>query len=196
MLYTSPDGNFIFGGYSSGWDMFVGVRTSGSAPTNFNGLYYQMGIDADFTDGFFDTYYGSFSALSNNNIIEHQRISSVGSAAYDYTFTNNYTFNSDGSYDDAFLSQHYVFGLGGAVRIGFGVSPILGLNVAIQAPTFSGNGVYLNPTAVLNAASSAPFTARLSLRASSFPSMAPGSHPAWLPPACFRCPPAWAAYKS
>jgi uncharacterized protein (TIGR03437 family) len=169
VLYISPDGNFIFGGDSSGFDMFVGVRTSGSAPTNFTGLYYQTGIDVDYADGFFDTYYGSFSVVAQPSatpmsgfVVEDQRVSSVGFPAYDYTFNNAYKFNSDGTYDDNFLSQHYVFGAGGAVRIGFGLGPVLGFNVALQAPSFSGSGVYLNPTGVVNAASFAPFTARLS----------------------------------
>jgi uncharacterized protein (TIGR03437 family) len=169
VLYITPDGNFIFGGDSSGFDMFVGVRTSGSAPTNFTGLYYQTGIDVDYADGFFDTYYGSFSVVAQPSatpaagfVVEDQRVSSVGFPAYDYTFNNAYKFNSDGTYDDNFLSQHYVFGVGGAVRIGFGLGPVLGLNVALQAPSFSGSGVYLNPAGVVNAASFAPFTARLS----------------------------------
>ncbi len=33
------------------------------------------------------------------------------------------------------------------------------MSVAVQAPQFSGSGVYLNPTGVVNSASSAPFTA-------------------------------------
>ncbi len=45
LLYISPDGNFIFGGNYSGYDMFVGVRAATSPPTNFAGLYYQAGLD-------------------------------------------------------------------------------------------------------------------------------------------------------
>jgi len=60
---------------------------------------------------------------------------------------------------DAFTSAQYFGGNGGAVRIGVGIGPSLSLSVAVQAPTFSGSGVYLNPTGVVNAASSAPFTA-------------------------------------
>jgi len=54
--------------------------------------------------------------------------------------------------------MNYVVGAGG-VRIGSGIGPYLGLNVALPAPGFSGSGVYLNPVGVINAASSAPFTA-------------------------------------
>jgi uncharacterized protein (TIGR03437 family) len=45
------------------------------------------------------------------------------------------------------------------VRIGSGIGPYLGINVALPAPGFSGSGVYLNPAGIVNAASSAPFTA-------------------------------------
>jgi uncharacterized protein (TIGR03437 family) len=40
-----------------------------------------------------------------------------------------------------------------------GITPYLGISVALQAPTPAGTGVYINPTGVVNAASNAPFTA-------------------------------------
>ena len=45
VMYISPDGNFIFGGSSSFWDFFVGVR-KGSA-TSLTGLYYTAGLSED-----------------------------------------------------------------------------------------------------------------------------------------------------
>lgn len=165
LLYISPDGNFVFGGAYNGFDIFVGVRT-GSATPNFNGVYYQAGIDSDIE--FFDTYYGSLNAYSDGTILEHQRIPElVSSSAGDYTFYDNYTLTGN-TYEDQELSQEFIFSSNGVYRIGFGnsissgVAPILGINVAIQAPSFSGSGVYLNPTGVLNDGSFAPFTARLS----------------------------------
>jgi len=162
LLYISPDGNFVFGGAYNGFDFFVGVRATSGTP-NFNGLYYQAGFDPDLQHGF-GTYYGSFNVFSGGTILEHQRLSGGGG---DFTFSDFYSLNSDGTYDDTFLSQHYVFGAGGAIRIGFGQAysgqnPILGINVALQAPSFSGPGVYLNPTSNFNAGSSSPFTAHLS----------------------------------
>jgi uncharacterized protein (TIGR03437 family) len=50
----------------------------------------------------------------------------------------------------------------GTIRIGYGIGPFLSLNVAFQAPAFSGSGVYLSPVGVVNAANSAPFTAQVS----------------------------------
>jgi uncharacterized protein (TIGR03437 family) len=57
--------------------------------------------------------------------------------------------------------MNYVVGNG--IRIGSGIGPSLGLSVALQAPSMSGSlsttGVFLNPQGVVNAGSSAPFTA-------------------------------------
>jgi uncharacterized protein (TIGR03437 family) len=160
LMYISPDGNFVFGGAYNLFDFFVGVRATSGMP-NFNGLYYQAGIDSDLQQ--FDAYYGSFNAISGNTFLEHQRLS----GGSDVSFFDTYSLNPDGTYDDQNLSQHYVFGESGAIRIGFGQSysgqnPILGISVALAAPSFSGPGVYLNPTGVLNAGSSSPFTAHLS----------------------------------
>jgi uncharacterized protein (TIGR03437 family) len=54
--------------------------------------------------------------------------------------------------------MRYAVGAGGAIRIGSGIGPNLGLNVALAAPSLSGTGVYLNPLGIVNAASWAPFT--------------------------------------
>lgn len=160
-LYISPDGNFIFGGNPEGWDMFVGVRTGSTAPS-FGGLYYQAGLDEPVSDGtgYLDTYYGSLSANSGN-IVETQRFFSVfQNNVFDYTLADSYsTPSGNGSYSTS--SMNYAVGTNG-VRVGSGIGPYLGINVAIPAPSFSGPGPYLNPTGVVNAASSAPFTAGIS----------------------------------
>ena len=179
LLYISPDGNFIFGGSYTGWDMFVGVRAATSAPSNYAGLYYQAGLDLDASatnSGYspFNSYYGSFQAFSGK-IIGHQRLSSVSPTNFqsvsslliyggssDFTYYDSYTLNSDGSSDDAHFGQHYVSSADGTIRVGYGIGPFLSLNVAFQAPAFSGPGVYLSPVGVVNAASSAPFTAQVS----------------------------------
>jgi uncharacterized protein (TIGR03437 family) len=158
-LYISPDGNFVFGGSPQGWDFFVGVRTGTGTP-NFGGLYYQAGIDEPVDSnliGYLDTYYGSLNG-SGGSAIGHQRIADALSvSSYDFTYGGTYSVNSDGTYSDS--SARYVVGAGGAVRIGSGIGPHLGLNVAVAAPTLSGSGVFLNPEGVVNAGSWAPFTA-------------------------------------
>jgi uncharacterized protein (TIGR03437 family) len=179
VLYISPDGNFIFGGSASGYDMFVGVRAATSAPSNYAGLYYQAGLGMDELAAgnglsVLDSYYGSFQAISGN-IIGHQQFStasllnyrslnslSIYGGASDFTYSDSYILNSDGSSEDTAFSQHYVSSADGTIRIGYGIGPLLSLNVAIQAPASSGPGVYLSPMGVVNAASSAPFTAQVS----------------------------------
>ena len=161
-LYISPDGNFVFGGSPEGWDMFVGVRTGSGAPS-FGGLYYQAGIDQDESQletagvGILDTYYGALSA-SGGNIVGTQRLFSPFNAnPLDFTSSDSYsTPSSNGAYSTP--SMNYVVGAGG-VRIGSGIGPFLGINVAVPEPNFTGSGVYLNPSGIVNAASSAPFTA-------------------------------------
>lgn len=163
-LYFSPDGNFVFGGDPQAWDMFVGVR-AGTATPNFGGLYYQAGVyqDESFLAsagyGDLNTYYGSFKA-NNGVLLAHERLLSLfNNNPLDYTYSDTYTLNADGTYDDT--DFHYIFGAGGAIRIGIGKSALLGINVAVQAPSFPPSGVFIDPTGVVNAASSAPFTSGL-----------------------------------
>jgi uncharacterized protein (TIGR03437 family) len=158
-LYISPDGNFVFGGSPGAWDFFVGVRL-GSGTPNFSGLYYQAGIDqpVDNNDiGYLDTYYGAMND-SSGSIIGHQRLDQAfAAAAIDYTYSDTFSPNSSGRYSDSYTS----YAANSTARIGSGIGPYLGLHVALAAPTLSGSGVFLNPEGVVNAASSAPFTAAI-----------------------------------
>jgi uncharacterized protein (TIGR03437 family) len=174
LLYISPDGSFVFGGSADGFDMFVGVRAATSNPTNYNAFYYQAGIDLDNTtvgNGYvlLDTYYGALSLFTDqfgtNDIIGHQSLNwqLVYNGTEDYTYYDSYTLNGDGSSTDIDYAQKYFSSQDGTIRVGYGnTAGLLSLNVAMQAPSLSGSGVYLNPQGMVNAASSAPFTAHLS----------------------------------
>jgi len=169
-MYISPDHNFIFGGSPGGIDMYVGVKTT-PGTVKFSGLYYEAGLDWDGTQlsaqGFaaLDTYYGSFNAVSGNLIGDERLFTPVFGPVEGFNYTSSYpSSTSSGSYTvtaGAYQTQ-YTFGNNGAIRISYGVGPSLGLSVALQAPTMSGAGVYLNPQGVVNAASYAPFTAGVS----------------------------------
>ena len=168
-MYMSPDRNFVFGGSPAGFDMFVGVKNSTST-VNFSGLYYQAGVDDDTSQlatsgyGAIDNYYGSFNA-SAGTAIGHQRLNTplYNSVTEGFTYATTYPSSISGaSYTDSVSQTQYTFANGGAVRIGFGLGPYLGINVALQAPALSGSGVYLNPTGIVNAASFSPFTAGVS----------------------------------
>jgi uncharacterized protein (TIGR03437 family) len=166
-LYFSADGNFVFGGSPTGWDMIVGIRNGSDAPT-FAGLYYQAGVDQNdsgLSQGFSstDTYYGALSA-GGGNTVEHQRLLAqlARDNAFDYTYSDSYpaTIASDGTYEASGVK--YIVAPGGGVRIGLGIGPFLSLNVAVRAPSLSGEGVFLNPLGVVNSASNAPFTVGVS----------------------------------
>ena len=162
-LFTSPDGQLVFGGATNGWDIFVGIRAPTKASASYSGLYYQAGLDVDRYSlpagtAALDAYYGSSNIIpSVKSIIAHQRLQTAPDSAYEYTYSDTYTLSATGSHDDS-LGLHYLVSDDGSFRIGYGKLDYLGLNVAVKVPAFSGSGVYLNPTGVVNAASYTPFT--------------------------------------
>jgi uncharacterized protein (TIGR03437 family) len=175
-LYFSPDGSFFFGGSPSPdsgsateYDMIIGVRNS-SGTQNFGGLYYEAGLDENFSQltssgGYvdFDGYYGSLNATSTGTILAADRLDDIFGGVYGNSYSDSFTPPVTGSYTDSNNNFQYAVGDGGAIRIGQGIWPFLGITVALQAPTFTPTGsVYINPTGVVNAASFSPFTAGIS----------------------------------
>ena len=165
-LYFSPDGNFVFGGSPYSTDLLVGVRTGTGTP-NLSGLYYEAGLDQNESSllitgvASLDSFYGSLSA-NGGTIVGHQRlVDFFNSFTTDYTYSDTYNVAANGTYSSP--ATNYVVGNG--IRIGSGIGPYLGLSVALQAPAMSSSlsttGVFLNPQGIVNAGSSAPFTAGL-----------------------------------
>jgi uncharacterized protein (TIGR03437 family) len=107
------------------------------------------------------SYYGSFNAVSNGLIVGHQRFQENG-AVQGITYSDSFPPGTNGTYNDAAVGIQFFGGSGGAVQIGLGTGSTLGIAVGVQAPMFSGGGVFLNPAGVVNSASSAPFTAGVS----------------------------------
>jgi uncharacterized protein (TIGR03437 family) len=97
--------------------------------------------------------------------VGHQRVDDAlfgNGFAYDYTYLDTLSL-SGGQYNDSF--NQYAFTDNGAIGIGspttFTSGAQLGITVLLQSPSFSPSGnVYIYPTGVLNAGSSAPFTAQ------------------------------------
>lgn len=164
-LYFSPDGNFVFGGSAGNnlqADFFVGVKTGGAAPLLSSPLYYNAGafLSLSSSGSDIDSYYGSLS-LNNGVDILHSRLFSAGlGSSFDSVTTGTAPTTAGATYSDPFYN--YTIGSGGNYRIGFGTAVSPGIDIALAAPSFSGAGVYLNPTGVVNAASYAPFTQGLS----------------------------------
>jgi uncharacterized protein (TIGR03437 family) len=139
------------------------VRAASGTPS-FGGLYVQAGLDQDDSQlangyGLLGTYYGSLNA-GGGNAIEHQRQFDglVSATPIDETFSDTYSLGSNGTYSTPFM--RYVVGSDG-IRIGSGIGPFLGINVALPAAAANppAGSVFLNPTGVVNAGSFAPFTA-------------------------------------
>jgi uncharacterized protein (TIGR03437 family) len=166
-FYLSPDGNFIFGGSPTGWDFIAGVRQSSAG--SFSGLYHTAGMSQDdspaATSSFVNLFseYGTVEALANATLLAHQRVLEIspgGVRAYDFTASDSVS-GSGGVFNDS-LNQ-YFFSAGGAFGIGFeglGKGTSLGVKVLVQAPPVAPAGaVFIDPQAVVNAGSLAPFTA-------------------------------------
>jgi uncharacterized protein (TIGR03437 family) len=163
-FYFSKDGSFMFGGSpitsNTPFDMIVGVK-SGATPA-LSGLYYQAGVDVYPDSGDQDSYFGSFNVIAGaapQTYLGHERINDYGgSSVVDYTYNDTISLSGN-TFSNTYA--RYVVGAGGAVEITSGIGAYLGLSVALQAPTPTGSGVFLNPTGVVNSASDAPFTASI-----------------------------------
>jgi uncharacterized protein (TIGR03437 family) len=161
-FYFSKDGNFMFGGSpvtsKTPFDFIVAVKTTST--NTLSGLYYQAGVDSNSSTADLDSYFGSFNVIAGaapQTYLGHQRVNDYGgSSVYDYTYNNTITISGSGYSNGA---TRFIVGAGGTEMITSGITPYLGISVALQAPTPAGTGVYINPTGVVNAASNAPFTA-------------------------------------
>jgi uncharacterized protein (TIGR03437 family) len=104
-----------------------------------------------------DSYFGAVNVISSlKQMIGHQRLQTSPDAAYDYTYSDVFNLNN-GTHED-FIAFLNTVSNDNNFRIGFGRGDYLGLSVAIKAQTFSGSGIFVNPTGVVNAASFTPFT--------------------------------------
>jgi uncharacterized protein (TIGR03437 family) len=119
--------------------------------------------DSTLADGYatMDMYYGALSALGGP-VVGHQRqqYNSASDSAietYGLTYSDTFTPASNGTYANS--AMKYAVSADGTVRVGSGIGPELGINVALAAPRVTGSGVYIYPQYVVNAASFAPFTA-------------------------------------
>lgn len=163
ILYRAAGGTVVFGGSANGWDFFVGIASAVTPPL-YDGLYYQAGLthDASNYDSnrvILDSYYGVENPRSGQ-LLGHQRVYLANDiAAYDYTYAEPYTLFPDGSYTGQGGFDRFFVGKDSAARLGFSNGPYLGFNLALQAPPLSGDGVFIHPAGVVNAASFAPFTA-------------------------------------
>ncbi len=182
-LYLSADTNFVFGGSPNGFDIFVGVRNTANSALS-TGLYYEAGIDEDVSEFYggettqLDSYYGTFN-LTGSAVVGHERLLYAGSAPENFGYalyprveivSSFQPVLNPGSYPgaanvgqlDSSAVMNYQIGAGG-IRIGVGIGPWLGIEAAIPAAKLNPSGLaFLDPSGIVNTASSAPFTSGIS----------------------------------
>jgi uncharacterized protein (TIGR03437 family) len=160
-VYYSPDTNFIFGGSEVGYDMFLGVKNAApGASTPISGLYYEAGIE-EYSG--LDSFYGTLNAIPGGNIVGHERLIFSAGAAFGSTFWASYPSTPiTGSYQDASGTIQYTIGQNG-FRLTSGTQGYLATGIAIPfTPPAPAGDVYIDPTGIVNTASSAPYTAGIS----------------------------------
>jgi uncharacterized protein (TIGR03437 family) len=169
-MYVSPDGSFFVAGSPTGYDIEVGVKTGGA--TALDGLYFEANLN-NFVGGSNpiavagaqgsateNAYHGSPAGVE----IGHERTQPDDSFAFDFTFSDNFVFGSDGTTGTASTFSVYAIGANGGIAIGSGLSTNYLLDIYVKAPTMTapaGTTVFLNPQGVVNGASFVPVTAQV-----------------------------------
>ncbi len=163
-LYVSPDGSFFVSGSPTGWDMQIGVKALGSTggATIFSGLYYTGYLsNTTGSDGTSFSFSGAVNEIpSIQTELYHNRLNQDGFAgeAYDSTGDDGFVPNANGT---AFGGA-FAVGTGGNYAFIVGGEGLYSMEAYSKIPAYSGSGVFLNPTGVVNAATNTPFTAQLS----------------------------------
>jgi len=164
-MFESADGNFILGWTANGYDVFFGVKALTIAGTNSisAGLYFTSALENSPSVSGTDSYHGgtSNSGDAAGDGVVHQRVNLPGVLSYDYGTDDQIDLNSDGTTGVDLNGYQYIFGDGGLAFVAMGTNGNFSLQVGMHAASFSGPGVYLNPTGVVNAASYQPITASL-----------------------------------
>jgi uncharacterized protein (TIGR03437 family) len=161
-LYVTPDGSFFIAGSASSYDMIVGVKalTGSTNTTPLSGLYFTAIVEDDLTSGGFGLYssYGVGNESSGTELA-YERSTDPVDGSYDSTYDDTFAFQGNGTFSGPY--SQYAAGAGGNIAIGSGASGLYFLNIYAKASALSGSGVFLNPQAIVNTASYAPFEASI-----------------------------------
>jgi len=161
-LYISADGNVLLGASTAtgSHDILVGIKAiSGATTASWKATFWGAGLRSNLQDPSQALdYTGSVNANGNGSLIWTRRLKSLGQGNLDFTATNSYTMNGDGSGNvPLYLTA---LGSGGAAFISSAIDPAAPsayeIGFGITTVTESGSGVFLFPQGVVSAASFAP----------------------------------------
>jgi len=161
-LYVSADG-ILLAGNPQGYDMLIGIPalTSGAANSLFEGTYFIAGLENNVTrlgSGMNneDALSGSIFSLGDGTTTSHLRLAESNSNAIDYTYAPTYSVTPGGTFDQGLI--HCILGLDGEALLEVGTGTYYSLTPGFTAGVYTGQGPFVDPLKVWNAASLAPIT--------------------------------------
>jgi uncharacterized protein (TIGR03437 family) len=160
-LYLSASGNILLGGSTAagGHDIVIGVKPVANATNatwNAADPFWGAGLRVDLSA--VSGYSGALAARGTGKLTWTKRFKAMGAGAFDYTGINSYALIADGTGTVDFTQV--ALGGSGKAFVGAAISTVdsgaYEIYFGVQAPSLTGNGAFLNPLGVVNAASSAP----------------------------------------
>ncbi len=175
-IFVSQDGNYILGTSTAtgGRDIFVATKNFSSAATAaaLDGRYWIAELTVDGSS--FSAASGAARAIgASSRLILSQRLH-LDTTPVDFTAVNSFSVNSDSTGSLSPLPVQGVNNMALGVSVSVGGTPRpntvvgaqigalnasssqYGIFLAVRSSTFSGSGVFVDPTGVVNGASFAP----------------------------------------
>jgi uncharacterized protein (TIGR03437 family) len=164
---VSVDGNLLIGGSPNDFDLLIAPRslTAPASNATYNGVYFLAGMvdepaDTSGAGNYIIGWYGSTDATPQGLSLTHWRWNQAGGGYFgnqDDTFSESYTVPASGEFMGSGGDQ-YTLGANGQAAFLLGTPGWYELCLELQAPTWSGSGVLLQPLGIVNAANFAPAT--------------------------------------
>ncbi len=179
VLSISNDGSFFIAGSATSYNFIIGLKAPASGSSNtlsgyyFTGYFqnYDPGNSSDQSSGIYGSWGSSNEIPSIQTELDHERTNCDQCyTAYDEIYDDGtFTFSTNGLYTytgDPSSASAFAVGPNGTMVIGAGLQNVnFELVFYVQAPAMTqptSTSVFLNPEGVINAASSAPFSAQYS----------------------------------
>ena len=164
-IYLSKSGNMFIGGSTDPGvhDLLIGIKGMATTPpptnASWSGGFFTSGLrlQVDPANPTSSCYTGGLNSNGTVALFTRRLRQAAVPNTFSFTGSQTYTVNTDASA----LAGDYAVGLGGAglyVQAEASQMDYTGYEIGFGSayPTFSGSGVFINPYAIVNAASNAP----------------------------------------